>query len=56
MATPEPTEQDKERFRKLILDAPNVEVRPVFGNLGGFVNGKHCSEARFGRLSGSSST
>lgn len=39
MDMPKPTEADKERFRRLMPDAPNVEVKPMFGNLGGFVNG-----------------
>ena len=39
MKMPKPTEGDKERFRSLVPDAPGVEVKPMFGNLGAFVNG-----------------
>jgi TfoX/Sxy family transcriptional regulator of competence genes len=36
---PKPSEDDKERFRSLVPDAPGVTVKPMFGNLGAFVNG-----------------
>ena len=39
MQMPKPTEEDKERFRSLVPDDPRVEIKPMFGNLGGFVNG-----------------
>ena len=39
MEIPKPTEADKEFFRSLIPDDPAVEVKPMFGNLGAFVNG-----------------
>jgi TfoX/Sxy family transcriptional regulator of competence genes len=39
MQMPKPTEADKERFRALVPDDPRVEVKPMFGNLGAFVNG-----------------
>jgi hypothetical protein len=39
MQVPKPTDADKERFRTLVPEAPGVEVKPMFGNLGGFVNG-----------------
>ena len=39
MEMPKPSEEDKARFRALVPDAPGVEVKPMFGNLGGFVNG-----------------
>jgi TfoX/Sxy family transcriptional regulator of competence genes len=39
MDMPKPTEADKERFRSLVPDDPRVEVKPMFGNLGAFVNG-----------------
>lgn len=39
MQIPKPTEEDKERFRALVPDGPGVEVKPMFGNLGAFVNG-----------------
>ncbi|WP_245813855.1 TfoX/Sxy family protein [Rhodococcus marinonascens] len=36
---PKPTEEDKQFFRSLIPDRPGIEVKPMFGNLGAFVNG-----------------
>ena len=39
MQIPKPTEDDRERFSALVPDAPQVEVKPMFGNLGAFVNG-----------------
>jgi TfoX/Sxy family transcriptional regulator of competence genes len=39
MKMPKPTDDDKERFRELVPDGRGVEVRPMFGNLGAFVNG-----------------
>ncbi len=36
---PKPTEEDKARFRSLVPDDARVEVKPMFGNLGAFVNG-----------------
>jgi TfoX/Sxy family transcriptional regulator of competence genes len=39
MQIPKPTEADKERFRSLVPDDPRVTVKPMFGNLGAFVNG-----------------
>jgi TfoX/Sxy family transcriptional regulator of competence genes len=39
MDIPKPSEADKERFRTLVPDDERVTVRPMFGNLGGFVNG-----------------
>jgi TfoX/Sxy family transcriptional regulator of competence genes len=39
MQVPRPTDGDKERFRALVPDDPRVEVKPMFGNLGAFVNG-----------------
>jgi hypothetical protein len=36
---PKPTDADRERFTGLVPVAPGVEVKPMFGNLGGFVNG-----------------
>jgi len=36
---PKPDEASKEWFRSLVPDAPNVLVRPMFGNLAAFVNG-----------------
>src|SRR5439155_11277733 len=39
MQIPRPTEEDKSYFRSLVPDDPRVEVKPMFGNVGGFVNG-----------------
>jgi TfoX/Sxy family transcriptional regulator of competence genes len=39
MQIPRPSEADKERFRALVPDDPRLEVKPMFGNLGAFVNG-----------------
>jgi TfoX/Sxy family transcriptional regulator of competence genes len=39
MEIPKPTEADKEFFRSVLPDNPEVEVKPMFGNLGAFVHG-----------------
>ena len=39
MQIPKPTPADIERFRSAVPDDPRVEVKPMFGNLGAFVNG-----------------
>ena len=39
MKMPKPTDADRARFEALVPDAPGVEVKPMFGNLGAFVNG-----------------
>src|SRR6478609_9406674 len=39
MQVPKPTEQDKAGFRALIPADPSVVIKPMFGNLGAFVNG-----------------
>ncbi len=39
MQMPKRTDADKDRFRSLVPDDPRVEVKPMFGNLGAFVNG-----------------
>ena len=39
MQIPKPTESDRERFHALLPEDPRVEVKPMFGNLGAFVNG-----------------
>jgi hypothetical protein len=39
MKMPKPTEADRERFTSLVPDDPRVEIKPMFGNLGAFVNG-----------------
>jgi hypothetical protein len=36
---PKPTDADRERFAAIVPDDPRVEVKPMFGNLGAFVNG-----------------
>ena len=36
---PKPSEDDKQFFRSLIADEPEVEIKPMFGNLGAFVHG-----------------
>ena len=36
---PKPSEDDKEFFRSILPGDPEVEVKPMFGNLGAFVNG-----------------
>ena len=39
MKIPKPTDADRDRFHSLVPDAPGVETKPMFGNLGAFVNG-----------------
>ncbi len=39
MAMPKHTEEDKARFRALVPEGPGVEVKPMFGSVGAFVNG-----------------
>jgi TfoX/Sxy family transcriptional regulator of competence genes len=39
MKIPKPTAEDKARFESLVPRDPRVEVKPMFGNLGAFVNG-----------------
>lgn len=39
MQMPKHSEEDKARFRGLIPQSPGVEVKPMFGSLGAFVNG-----------------
>src|SRR5215207_11107560 len=39
MEMPKPSEEDKERFRAAMPNHPEVVVKPMFGNLGAFVNG-----------------
>src|SRR6266576_2712691 len=36
---PKPSEDDKEYFRSILPGDPDVEVKPMFGNLGAFVHG-----------------
>jgi TfoX/Sxy family transcriptional regulator of competence genes len=39
MEMPKPSEADRARFLDLVPEAPGVEAKPMFGNLGAFVNG-----------------
>lgn len=39
MQMPKPSEDDKNYFRSILPGDPEVEVKPMFGNLGAFVNG-----------------
>jgi TfoX N-terminal domain len=39
MQIPKPSSADMDRFRSIVPDDPRVEVKPMFGNLGAFVNG-----------------
>ena len=39
MEISKPTEQDKAVFRALVPDRPDVVIKPMFGNLGAYVNG-----------------
>lgn len=39
MQIPKPTDADRQRFHALVPDEPGVETKPMFGNLGAFVNG-----------------
>jgi TfoX/Sxy family transcriptional regulator of competence genes len=36
---PKPSDADRDRFRALVPDEPDVETKPMFGNLGAFVHG-----------------
>lgn len=39
MKMPKPTEADKARFTALTAELPEATVKPMFGNLGAFING-----------------
>ncbi|TLM86060.1 TfoX/Sxy family protein [Pseudarthrobacter sp. NamE5] len=39
MDMPKASDEDKERFRSLVPGGPGAVVKPMFGNLGAFVNG-----------------
>jgi TfoX/Sxy family transcriptional regulator of competence genes len=39
MKMPKHTDEDKARFRALVPEGPGVEVKPMFGSVGAFVNG-----------------
>ena len=36
---PRPSEESKAFFRRLFADTPVVQIKPMFGNMGAFVNG-----------------
>ena len=36
---PKHSDEDRARFRSLVTEGPGVEVKPMFGSLGAFVNG-----------------
>ena len=39
MEIPRPSDDDKAVFNALVPDRPDVVVKPMFGNLGAYVNG-----------------
>jgi TfoX/Sxy family transcriptional regulator of competence genes len=39
MQMPKPTEEDRARFEALVPADERVQMKPMFGNLGAFVNG-----------------
>jgi hypothetical protein len=39
MEMPKASDSDKEHFRSMLPDHPEVVIKPMFGNLGAFVNG-----------------
>ena len=39
MKMPKPTDDDRARFAELVVEHAGVETKPMFGNLGAFVNG-----------------
>lgn len=39
MQIPKPSADDMDRFRSIVPADPRVEIKPMFGNLGAFVNG-----------------
>ena len=39
MKMPKHTDEAKAHFRSLVTEGPGVEVKPMFGSLGAFVNG-----------------
>ena len=39
MEMPKASDADKARFRSLVPDLPEIVIKPMFGNLGAFVNG-----------------
>ena len=39
MQIPKPSQDDKDYFSSLVPAGPDVEIKPMFGNLGAFVHG-----------------
>jgi TfoX/Sxy family transcriptional regulator of competence genes len=39
MKMPKHSDEDKARFRALVPEAPGVEVKPMFGSVGAFIDG-----------------
>jgi TfoX/Sxy family transcriptional regulator of competence genes len=39
MEIPKPTDADREHFHALVPDDARITIKPMFGNLGAFVNG-----------------
>ena len=39
MKMPRPSEQVKDAFRRVLPDGPGITLKPMFGQLSGFVNG-----------------
>jgi len=39
MEIPKASEEDKQFFRSLLPDSDDVEIKPMFGNIGAFVHG-----------------
>jgi TfoX/Sxy family transcriptional regulator of competence genes len=39
MHIPKATEDDKDRFRAVVPSGPEIEIKPMFGNIAAFVNG-----------------
>ncbi|MCU1401820.1 MAG: hypothetical protein JWM70_144, partial [Microbacteriaceae bacterium] len=39
MQVPKPSDEDRVLFQSVVPEAPGVVVKPMFGNLGAFVNG-----------------
>lgn len=39
MEMPKHSDEDKARFRSLVTDGPGIEIKPMFGSVGAFVNG-----------------
>jgi len=40
MKFPHPSKESEEFFRSIVPDEPNIIIRPMFGNLASFINGK----------------